>query len=146
MKEKNMNEFFNLGELHANDIKEKSISFDLDIPENLNATVNSFIINRIVEVISFLKNQDSNDKKFILFTNAKLACILQDTASFIPVEESYYKDCLSLGYLPEICHVYADPYMTWDDTRICIGYNDENNSKECWLTFKINGNNDKLFF
>lgn len=61
-----------------------------------------------------------------IVTNAQIATALQDCAGYVvaPMTNTMVQDgSNSLYFAGSIAglSVYVDPYMTWDDTRICIG-------------------------
>ena len=71
--------------------------------------------------------------KFWVVTNTQSLSALQECAAFVvaPMVNTLTQDgSQSLYFAGSIAglNVYVDPYMTWDDTRVCVGRKGDGNT------------------
>jgi hypothetical protein len=93
--------------------------------ENL-ATRQRRISSRILAAANFIQTVGRRGRATWVITNAKIATALQDVSSYVvtPMANNMAQDGsqnLYLGGRIAGLNVYVDPYMDWDDTRICVG-------------------------
>jgi len=108
-----------------------------------NATQNTAAENththqrRIMSRAMAAKNLIANVSRFgygqWLVTNTQILSALQDCAGFViaPMTNDLTQDnSRSLYYAGNLAglQVYVDPYMTWEDTRICVGRKSDGNT------------------
>lgn len=93
--------------------------------ENL-ATRQRRISSRILAAANFIQTTGRRGRASWIITNAKIATALQDVSSYVvvPMANNMAQDgsqnLFLSGRLAGL-NVYVDPYMDWDDTRICVG-------------------------
>ena len=93
--------------------------------ENL-ATRQRRISSRILAAANFIQVTGRRGRATWIITNAKIATALQDVSSYVvaPMANNMAQDgsqnLFLSGRLAGL-NVYVDPYMDWDDTRICVG-------------------------
>lgn len=84
------------------------------------------IASRILAAANFIQTVGRRGRATWIITNAKIATALQDNSSFVvaPMANNLAQDGsqnLYLGGRIAGLNVYVDPYMDWDDCRICVG-------------------------
>ena len=84
------------------------------------------ISSRILAAANFIQVTGRRGRASWIITNAKIATALQDVSSYVvaPMANNMAQDgsqnLFLSGRLAGL-NVYVDPYMDWDDTRICVG-------------------------
>lgn len=84
------------------------------------------ISSRILAAANFIQTTGRRGRATWIITNAKIATALQDVSSYVvaPMANNMAQDgsqnLFLSGRLAGL-NVYVDPYMDWDDTRICVG-------------------------
>ena len=62
----------------------------------------------------------------ICVTNLQIATALQDVSGYVvaPMANTMSQTSGSLYFAGQLggVNIYVDPYMTWDDTRVCVGF------------------------
>lgn len=96
------------------------------------------IMSRVLAAANLITNVSRWGRPNWVVTNTQIVTALQDVAGFVinPMTNTMTQDGSgSLYFAGSIAGltVYVDPYMTWDDTRICVGR-------------KSNGNNPGVVF
>jgi hypothetical protein len=84
------------------------------------------IASRILAASNLIANVSRRGRADWVVVNTKLLSALQDNANFViaPMVNDLTQDkSNSLYFAGSIAglKVYVDPYMTWDDTRVCVG-------------------------
>ena len=84
------------------------------------------IMSRILAAANLIANVSRRGRAQWVVTNVKLLSALQDASSFVvaPMVNNLAQDSSqSLYFAGSIAglNLYVDPYMTWDDTRVCVG-------------------------
>lgn len=84
------------------------------------------IMSRILAAANLIANVSRRGRGQWVVTNVKLLSALQDASSFVvaPMVNTLAQDgSQSLYFAGSIAglNLYVDPYMTWDDTRVCVG-------------------------
>jgi len=84
------------------------------------------ISSRILAAANFIQVSGRRGRATWAITNAKIATALQDVSSYVvaPMVNNMAQDGsqnLYLGGRLAGLNIYVDPYMDWDDTRICVG-------------------------
>ena len=84
------------------------------------------IMSRILAAANLIANVSRRGRAQWVVTNVKLLSALQDASSFVvaPMVNTLAQDgSQSLYFAGSIAglNLYVDPYMTWDDTRVCVG-------------------------
>jgi hypothetical protein len=84
------------------------------------------ISSRILAAANFIQVSGRRGRATWAITNAKIATALQDVSSYVvaPMVNNLAQDGsqnLYLGGRLAGLNIYVDPYMDWDDTRICVG-------------------------
>lgn len=84
------------------------------------------IMSRILAAANLIANVSRRGRAQWVVTNVKLLSALQDASSFVvaPMVNNLAQDgSQSLYFAGSIAglNLYVDPYMTWDDTRVCVG-------------------------
>lgn len=92
--------------------------------ENLH-TVQRRISSRVLAAANLIYQTSRRGRATFLVTNAAIASALQDVSGYVvaPMANtmSQTSDSLYMAGTLGGLKVYVDPYMGWDDTRICIG-------------------------
>ncbi len=91
------------------------------------------ISSRILAAANVITQVGRRGRPNWVVTNSQVVTALQDNANFViaPMTNSLSQDgSQSLYFAGTIAglSVYVDPYMTWDDTRICVGRKGDGNS------------------
>jgi hypothetical protein len=84
------------------------------------------ISSRILAAANFIQTTGRRGRATWAITNTKIATALQDVSSYVvtPMANNMAQDGsqnLYLGGKLAGLNIYVDPYMTWEDTRICVG-------------------------
>lgn len=111
--------------------------------EVLNATQNTAaenththqrrIMSRCLAAANLIANVSRFGRGQWIVTNTQVLSALQDCANFVyaPMTNTLTQDgSNSLYFAGSVSglQVYVDPYMTWDDTRICVGRKSDGNT------------------
>ena len=95
------------------------------------------IMSRVLAAANLVTNVSRWGRPNWVVTNTQIVTALQDVAGYVinPMVNTLSADGGSLYFAGSVAglSVYVDPYMTWDDTRICVGR-------------KSNGNNPGVVF
>lgn len=96
------------------------------------------IMSRVLATANLITNVSRWGRPNWVVTNTQIVTALQDVAGFVinPMTNTMTQDGSgSLYFAGSVAglSIYVDPYMTWDDTRICVGR-------------KSNGNNPGVVF
>lgn len=95
------------------------------------------IMSRVLAVANLITNVSRWGRPNWVVTNTQIVTALQDVAGFVinPMAATSLDATGSLYFAGSVAglSIYVDPYMTWDDTRVCIGR-------------KSNGNNPGVVF
>ena len=84
------------------------------------------ISSRILAAANFIQVSGRRGRATWAVTNAKIATALQDVSGYVvaPMVNNLAQDGSQNLYLSGRLaglNIYVDPYMDWDDTRICVG-------------------------
>lgn len=84
------------------------------------------IMSRILAAANLIANVSRRGRGQWVVTNTQILTALQDASAFVvaPMVNTLTQDgSQSLYFAGSIAglNLYVDPYMTWDDTRVCIG-------------------------
>ena len=84
------------------------------------------ISSRILAAANFIQTTGRRGRATWAITNTKVATALQDVSSYVvaPMANNLAQDGsqnLYLGGRLAGLNIYVDPYMDWEDTRICVG-------------------------
>lgn len=91
------------------------------------------ISTRILAAANLIQTVGRHGRATWVVTNAKVATALQDVSSYVvaPMANGMVQDgsknLFLAGSLAGL-QVYVDPYMAWDDTRVCVGRKGDGNS------------------
>lgn len=91
------------------------------------------IMSRILAATNLIANVSRFGKADWVVCNTQILSALQDCAGYVvaPMNNTLIQDKeSSLYFAGNIAglNIYVDPYMTWDDTRICVGRKSNGNS------------------
>lgn len=91
------------------------------------------IMSRVLAAANLIANVSRFGRANWVVTNTQILSALQDCASFVvaPMVNTMTQDgSQSLYFAGSIAglNVYVDPYMTWDDTRVCVGRKGDGNT------------------
>ena len=100
--------------------------------ENL-ATRQRRISSRILAAANLIQVTGRRGRPTWVVTNAKIATALQDCSNYVvtPMVNTMAQDGSQSLYMAGTLaglKVYVDPYMEWEDTRICVGRKGDGNS------------------
>lgn len=100
--------------------------------ENI-TTAQRRIASRILAASNVIAQVGRRGRANWVVTNTQVVSALQDSANFIiaPMVNTLSQDgSQSLYFAGSICglNVYVDPYMDWDDTRVCVGRKGDGNT------------------
>ena len=89
--------------------------------------------SRILAAANLIQTVGRRGRATWVVTNAQIASALQDCSGYVvaPMANNMAQDGsqnLFLGGTLAGLKVYVDPYMSWDDTRICVGRKGDANS------------------
>lgn len=84
------------------------------------------IMSRILAAANLIANVSRRGRGQWVVTNTQILTALQDASAFVvaPMVNTLTQDgSQSLYFAGSIAglNLYVDPYMTWDDTRVCVG-------------------------
>lgn len=91
------------------------------------------IMSRVLAAANLIANVSRFGRGNWIVTNTKVLSALQDCAAFVvaPMQNTLVQDgSKSLYFAGSLAglNVYVDPFMTWDDTRICVGRKSDGNT------------------
>lgn len=91
------------------------------------------IASRVLAAANLIQTVGRRGRASWIVTNAQVASALQDVSGYVvaPMTNNLAQDGsqnLFLGGTLAGLKVYVDPYMDWDDTRICVGRKGDANS------------------
>ena len=91
------------------------------------------IMSRVLAAANVITNVSRFGRPNFVVTNTKILSALQDCAGFViaPMTNTLVQDgSASLYFAGSIAglNLYVDPYMTWDDTRVCVGRKGDGNT------------------
>jgi hypothetical protein len=91
------------------------------------------IASRVLAAANVIANVSRFGRGNWIVTNTQILSALQDCAGFViaPAQNDLVQDgSRSLYFAGTLLglSVYVDPYMTWDDTRICVGRKSDGNT------------------
>lgn len=97
------------------------------------ATRQRRISSRILAAANLIQTVGRRGRPTWIVTNAKVASALEDCSGYVvnPMVNNLAQDGTKNLYLNGTLaglKVYVDPYMAWDDTRICVGRKGDGNS------------------
>ena len=84
------------------------------------------IMSRLLAAANLIANVSRRGRANWAVTNTQVLSALQDSAAFVvaPMVNNLTQDgSQSLYFAGSVCglNLYVDPFMTWDDTRVCVG-------------------------
>ena len=92
--------------------------------ENI-STVQRRISSRVLAAANLIYQTSRRGRGTFIVTNAAIASALQDVSGYVvaPMANTLSQTSDSLYHAGTLggLQVYVDPYMEWDDTRICVG-------------------------
>lgn len=96
-------------------------------------TLQRRIMSRMLAAANLIANVSRWGRGSWAVTNTQVLSALQDAAGFViaPMTNSLVQDgSKSLYFAGSVAglSLYVDPYMTWDDTRVCVGRKSDGNS------------------
>ena len=120
------------GNNHLSDNWEVKNSEALTSAENT-ATRQRRISSRILAAANLIQTVGRRGRPTWIVTNAKVASALEDVSGYVvnPMSNNLAQDGTKNLYLNGTLaglKVYVDPYMEWDDCRICVGRKGDGNS------------------
>jgi hypothetical protein len=91
------------------------------------------ISSRILAAANLIQTVGRRGRATWIVTNAKIASALQDVSGYVvaPMANNMAQDGSQNLFLSGTIaglKVYVDPYMAWEDTRICVGRKGDGNS------------------
>lgn len=100
-------------------------SLNVTLYENL-TTIQRRIMSRLLASSNLIASVSRRGRGNWAVTNTQILSALQDASAFVvaPMTNTLVQGGEeSLYFAGSICglNLYVDPYMTWDDTRICVG-------------------------
>lgn len=116
---------------HLEDLKVKNVEVNTSA-ENL-VTRQRRISSRILAAANLIQVTGRRGRPTWIVTNSKIVTALQDCANYVvnPMVNTMAQDGSQNLYMAGTLaglKVYVDPYMTWEDTRICVGRKGDGNS------------------
>ena len=95
------------------------------------------VATRILAAANTIMVTGRRGKGNICVTNLQIATALQDVSGYVvaPMANTMSQTSGSLYFAGQLggVNIYVDPYMTWDDTRVCVGR--KGNGNEPGLVF-----------
>ena len=89
------------------------------------STVQRRISSRVLAAANLIYQTSRRGRGTFIVTNAAIASALQDVSGYVvaPMANTLSQTSDSLYHAGTLggLQVYVDPYMNWDDTRICVG-------------------------
>jgi len=84
------------------------------------------IMSRVLAAANLIANVSRRGRANWVVTNTQILSALQDSAAFVvaPMANTLTQDgSQSLYFAGSVAglNLYVDPYMAWDDTRVCVG-------------------------
>lgn len=121
------------------DNQPKHSLFETPTAINASATAENFmtlqrrVFSRVLAAANVITNVSRFGRANWVVTNTQIATALQDNAAFViaPMVNTLTQDgSSSLYFTGSIAglNLYVDPYMTWDDTRVCVGRKSDGNT------------------
>ena len=121
------------------DNQNKASLFETSTAINADATAENFmtlqrrVFSRVLAAANVITNVSRFGRANWVVTNTQIATALQDNAAFViaPMVNTLTQDgSSSLYFTGSIAglNLYVDPYMTWDDTRVCVGRKSDGNT------------------
>lgn len=91
------------------------------------------IMSRVLAAANLIANVSRYGRGSWIVTNTQVLSALQDCSTFVvaPMQNTLVQDgSKSLYFAGSLAglNVYVDPYMTWEDTRICVGRKSDGNT------------------
>jgi len=128
----------NMMDIYGNDHNATADWADVKNAEVLTSAENTHtrqrrISSRILAAANLIQTVGRRGRATWVVTNAKVASALQDVSGYVvaPMVNNLAQDGSQNLFLAGTIaglHVYVDPYMTWEDTRICVGRKGDGNS------------------
>lgn len=128
----------NMMDIYGNDHNATADWTDIKNAEVLTSAENTHtrqrrISSRILAAANLIQTVGRRGRATWVVTNAKVASALQDVSGYVvaPMVNNLAQDGSQNLFLAGTIaglHVYVDPYMTWEDTRICVGRKGDGNS------------------
>lgn len=128
----------NMMDIYGNDHNAAADWADVKNAEVLTSAENTHtrqrrISSRILAAANLIQTVGRRGRATWVVTNAKVASALQDVSGYVvaPMVNNLAQDGSQNLFLAGTIaglHVYVDPYMTWEDTRICVGRKGDGNS------------------
>lgn len=120
------------------DVDHKATWGEIENQEVLTSAENTFtrqrrIASRILAAANLIQTVGRRGRADWAVVNTQIATALQDIASYVvnPIANTLTQDGtqnLYLGGTLAGLKIYVDPYMDWNDTRICVGRKGDGNS------------------
>ena len=113
--------------LNGNTVADRKIKNAIQNTSAENVTTHQRrIMSRVLAAANLIANVSRRGRAHWVVTNTQVLTALQDAANFViaPMVNNLVQDgSKSLYFAGSIAglNVYVDPYMTWNDTRICVG-------------------------
>ena len=91
------------------------------------------IMSRLLAAANVIANVSRRGRANWAVTNTQILSALQDASAFVvaPMVNTLTQDgSQSLYFAGSVCglNIYVDPYMNWNDTRICVGRKGDGNT------------------
>jgi len=91
------------------------------------------IMSRVLAAANLIANVSRYGRGNWIVTNTQVLSALQDCAGYVvaPMQNTLVQDgSRSLYFAGSLAglNIYVDPYMTWEDTRICVGRKGDGNT------------------
>lgn len=91
------------------------------------------IMSRVLAAANVIANVSRFGRANWVVTNTQIASALQDCAGYVvaPMTNTLTQDgSNSLYFAGSVAglNIYVDPYMTWEDTRVCVGRKSDGNT------------------
>lgn len=91
------------------------------------------IMSRVLAAANLIANVSRYGRGNWVVTNTQVLSALQDCAGYVvaPMQNSLVQDgSRSLYFAGSLAglNIYVDPYMTWEDTRVCVGRKGDGNT------------------
>ena len=126
----------NMRDIYGKD--QKAVFTDIPNAEALTTAENTHtrqrrISSRILAAANLIQTIGRRGRATWVVTNAQVASALQDVSGYVvaPMVNNLAQDGSQNLFLAGSIaglHVYVDPYMAWNDTRICVGRKGDGNS------------------
>lgn len=90
------------------------------------------IMSRVLAAANLITNVSRWGRPNWVVTNTQIVSALQDASGFViaPMVNTLTQDGGSLYFSGSVAglNIYVDPYMNWDDTRVCVGRKGDGNT------------------